>query len=56
MTSLKEAAQGYEPPQVLNIADLDKVPLDLQVMESEEKTNAEGEKFKYKYAELNGKQ
>lgn len=55
MASLKEEAMAYEPPQTLNIADLDKVPVEIQVFEKESK-NADGEPFKYKYAELNGKQ
>ncbi len=55
MATLKEEAQAYEPKQTLNIADLDVVPLDLQVLEGEGK-DKEGKTFKYKFAELNGKE
>jgi len=55
MATLKEAAMAYEPPQTLNIADLESAPIDLQIYEKEAK-NADGETFKYKYAELNGKE
>ena len=53
--TLKEAAQAYEPPQTLNIADLDKIPIDLALKDGEGK-DKDGEVFKYKYAELEGKQ
>ena len=55
MATLKEAAQAYEPPQTLNIADLDKIPIDLALKDGEGK-DKDGEVFKYKYAELEGKQ
>ena len=61
MATLKEEAMAYEPQQTLNIADLDKVPVDLEVYESEEKVkkNDKGEiveRFTYKFAKLNGKE
>ena len=31
MTNLKEASQAHEPKRTLNIADLDKVPLDVTI-------------------------
>ena len=31
MATLREAAQAYEPPQTLNIADLDKIPIDMEL-------------------------
>ena len=34
MASLKEAAQAYEPPQAKNIADLDKVSVDISITEA----------------------
>ncbi len=37
MATLKEAAQAYEPPQTLNIADLDKIPIDLALKDGEGK-------------------
>ena len=55
MGTLREEAQAYEPPQTLNIADLDIVPIDIQLYEKEGK-NSDGETFKYKYAEINGRQ
>lgn len=36
MTSIKEKAQDYEPRQIKNIADLDKVSVDLEIMEDSE--------------------
>jgi len=39
MATLKETAQVYEPTQMKNVADLDKVPLGIKV---EEKTFKEG--------------
>jgi|TARA_R100001530_G_scaffold64841_1_gene46489 hypothetical protein len=55
MATLKEASMAYETPQTLNIADLDKVPVSVQLHENTA-TNADGEDFTYKYAEFNGKQ
>lgn len=55
MSTLKEEAMAYEPPQTLNIADLEAVPVDTPIYEKTAK-NAEGEEFMYKYAEFNGKQ
>ena len=55
MATIKEAAQAYEPPQTLNIADLDKIPIDLELKDGSGK-DKEGQEFKYKYAEIEGKQ
>ena len=55
MATIKEAAQVYEPPQTLNIADLDKIPINLELKDGEGK-DRDGEVFKYKYAEVEGKQ
>lgn len=55
MATLKEAALAYEPPQTLNIADLDEVSVDLQIKGTTKK-NAEGENFTYQYTELNDKE
>lgn len=55
MVSIKESAQAYEPPQTLNIADLDKIPIDLELKDGEGK-DKDGEVFKYKYAVVDGKQ
>ena len=54
MATLKEEAQAYEAPQTLNIADLDKIPIDLEVKEGEGK-DKDGEVFKYRYATIEGK-
>ena len=54
MASLKESAMAYEPPTTLNIADLDKIPIDLEVKDGEGK-DKEGKVFKYKYATIEGK-
>lgn len=55
MATLKEAALAYEPPQTLNIADFDKIPVDLDLFDKEGK-NKEGEVFKYKCVLLDGKE
>jgi len=55
MATLKEEAQSYEPPTTLNIADLDKIPISLELKDGEGK-DKDGEVFKYKYAEVEGKQ
>ena len=55
MGTLKEEAQNYEPPTTLNIADLDKIPIDLELKDGSGK-NKDGEEFTYKYAEIDGKQ
>ena len=55
MATLKEAAQAYTPPQTLNIADLDKIPVNIEIFDGEG-TNKDGEVFEYKYAKVNGKE
>jgi hypothetical protein len=45
---------AYEPPQTLNIADLDIIPISLDLKDGEGK-DKDGEPFSYKYAELDGK-
>ena len=55
MATLREAAQAYVPPQTLNIADLDKIPIDMELKDGEGK-DKEGQAFKYKYAVIDGKQ
>lgn len=35
MANIKEEAQAYEPPQTKNIAELEKVPIDIEVEERE---------------------
>lgn len=55
MATLKEEAQAYEPPQTLNIADLDKIPINLELSTGVGK-DKDGQEFKYKYAVIDGKQ
>lgn len=55
MATLKEEAMAYQPPQTLNIADLDKVPIDIELLAGEGKNN-DGEVFTYKYAKIGDKE
>ena len=55
MGTLKQEAQAYEPPQTLNIATLDKIPVDIELYDGEGKTK-EGELFRYKFAKIDGKE
>lgn len=54
MATIKEAAQQYEPPTTLNIADLEKIPIDLELKDGAGK-DKDGVEFKYKYAVIDGK-
>ena len=53
MATLKAEAQSYEPKQNPNIADLKKIPLDLELKDGEGESR-DGEKFTYKYAVIDG--
>ena len=55
MATLKEAATQYEAKQTKNIADLPEVDTNL-VLNDGEGTDSSGEKFKYKYLELNNEE
>jgi hypothetical protein len=56
MVTIFEAAKAYQPPQTLNIADLNQVSIhELQILEKDGK-NAEGEVFTYKYTIVEGKE
>ena len=55
MATLKEGAQAYEPPKTLNIAELDKIPIDLELKDGEGK-NKKDEVFTYKYVEIEKKE
>ena len=55
MATLKAEAQSYEPRTSPNIADLDKIPLDLELKDGEGETK-DGEKFTYKYAVIDGQE
>ncbi len=54
MATLRESAMAYQPPQTLNIADLEKFSVDIELKDGEGKTK-EGEEFKYKFATIDGK-
>jgi len=55
MATFKESAGTYEAPQTLNIADLDKVQVDIEVFDGQGK-DSNGEEFKYKFAKIEGKE
>jgi len=54
MSNLKDTAQAYEPPQTLNVADLEVVSVDVDV-KSETGINKDNEEFTYNYIEVSGK-
>jgi len=54
MGSLGEEADTYTPPQTLNIADLDVVSVDIELLDRE--GNADGKVFKYKAISVNGEE
>jgi len=54
MATLKETAKEYVPPETLNIADLDKIPISIELLDGEGK-DKEGKTFTYKYAEIEKK-
>ncbi len=56
MGTIREEAVAYEPKTTLNIADLDKVPIDDLSLTGGEGTDKEGIPFQYKYAVIDGKQ
>ncbi|KYK20678.1 hypothetical protein AYK24_09815 [Thermoplasmatales archaeon SG8-52-4] len=53
--TLREEAQAYRPQEVLNVADLEAVPLDNVTIQDGEGEDSEGKKFSYKFFELTGK-
>ncbi len=53
--TLKEAAGTYIPPKTLNIADLNKVQVDVELKDGEGTRN-NGEKFQYKYVVVEGQE
>ena len=55
MTNLKDTANQYEPAKTLNIADLEVVSTDLNVM-YETAADKDGKEFSYAYIEVEGKQ
>jgi len=55
MATLKEQAMAYEPPTTKNIAELDKIPVNHELMDGEGK-DKDGEVFRYKYMVVEGTQ
>jgi len=55
MVTLKEYAEAYVPQQTKNIAELDKIPVDVELLNGEGK-DRDGEVFNYKYIEVNKQQ
>ena len=53
MAKLNEAALNYETPKTKNIADLDKVPVELELEDGEGK-DSEGKVFRYKFIVVDG--
>tara|TARA_R110002111_G_C5998109_1_gene372760 strand:- start:2218 stop:2538 length:321 start_codon:yes stop_codon:yes gene_type:complete len=60
MTTLREQAEAYEPPQTLNIADLASVPIDeVEIIKKEgtkKNDNDEEEKFTYQVFVIDDKE
>ena len=50
MATLKETAQAYVPTQTKNIADLERVSVDVEIKQ-ETKKDGEGKEFTYNYFE-----
>lgn len=55
MGNLRQEAEQYEPPTTKNIADLEEVPVDLDISEKTA-TNDKEEQFKYKFFEIEGEE
>lgn len=55
MVSLKETAQAYEPKTTMNIADLEKVDISLE-LQDRKGTDGEGKEFDYKVLVIDGKE
>jgi len=54
MTTLKEEASNYETKETLNIADLDKFSINIELQDGTG-TDKEGNPFSYKYTVIEGK-
>lgn len=55
MATLKESALAYVPPQTLNIADVEKFSVDIELKDGKGE-NQKGEKFEYKFTIIDGKE
>ena len=54
MATLKETAMAYEPPKTLNIAELEKIPVDADITQESHKDD-KGKEFTYFVATIEGK-
>jgi hypothetical protein len=55
MGTLKEESIVYESPRTLNVADLDKIPIDIELLDARGLDN-KGEEFVYKYVVVDEKE
>lgn len=55
MATLRQAAQAYQPKQTKNIAELGKVPVDLELFDGSG-VDENGKEFSYKYAVFNAEE
>ena len=49
MPTIKEAAQKYEPKRMKNVADLEVVRTDIDIIENEERDDTEGKTYTVSY-------
>ena len=49
MSSIKESAKVFEPKRMKNIADLEVVETELELIENEERADQQGEKYTVSY-------
>lgn len=54
MSTLRDEAQAYEPPQTLNVADLEKISVDVEIKKETAK-DSKGDEFTYFYIEQGDK-
>jgi len=55
MATLKEEALAYQTPKTLNIADLEKIPIDIELKDGEG-VGSDNTKFTYKFAVIDDKE
>jgi len=55
MTTIIDSAKAYEPKRTLNIADLDKVDVNLN-LEDRTGTDSDGKEFSYQVTVIDGKE
>lgn len=49
---LKQEIENYQPNTTMNVTDLKFVTTDMEILDSGELTNNDGEKFSYKYIQI----